>query len=54
MGKTIIEELPQIISEGNKEVERIKERLERGNRIGLQTNEVVIPSKMNQVYLMDK
>lgn len=45
MGKTIIEELPQIVSEGNKEVERIKERLENGNRIGLQTNEVVIPSK---------
>lgn len=45
MGRTIIEELPQIASEGKKEVERIKERLAKGNRIGLQTNEFVIPSK---------
>lgn len=45
MGRTIIEELPQIVSEGNKEVERIKERLAKGNRIGLQTNETVIPTK---------
>lgn len=45
MGRSIIEELPQIVLEGNKEVERIKERLAKGNRIGLQTNELVIPSK---------
>lgn len=45
MGRTIIEELPQIVSEGNREVERIKERLAKGNKIGLQTNEMVIPTK---------
>lgn len=45
MGKSMIEELPQIVSEGNKEIEKIKERLAKGNRLGLQTNELVIPSK---------
>lgn len=45
MGMSIIEELPQIVLEGNKEVERINDRLAKGNRIGLQTNELVIPSR---------
>jgi len=42
---SLIYELPKIIDEGKKEVERILERLSSSNKISLQTNEVVLPSK---------
>jgi len=42
---SLIEELPKIVSEGKKEVERILERLQSPNKITLQTNELVLPSK---------
>ncbi len=43
--KTLIELLPEIVREGRKEAERILERIADGNRIILQTNELVLPSK---------
>jgi adenine specific DNA methylase Mod len=45
MKKSLIEELPKIVADGRKEVEEILERLSSSNRIGLQTNELVLPSK---------
>jgi len=45
MSTTLIEELPKIVSEGKKEVEKIFERLQTNNRILLQTTEYVIPAK---------
>ena len=41
----LIEELPKIVAEGKKEVERILERLQSPNKITLQTHELVLPSK---------
>ena len=41
--ESLIEQLPKIVSEGKREVEKIMERLESDNRIGLQTNEFVLP-----------
>jgi len=48
---SLIEELPKIVAEGKKEVERIMERLQSPNRIRLQTNELVIPSKEMRGFL---
>jgi adenine-specific DNA-methyltransferase len=45
MTKSLLEQLPTIVSEGKREAERIMERLEGSYRIGLQTREMVIPSK---------
>ena len=45
MPESLIEVLPDIVSEGKKEVERIMDRLESPYKLGLQTNELVIPSK---------
>lgn len=45
MPESLIEVLPDIVSEGKKEVERIMDRLESPYKLGLQTNEIVIPSK---------
>lgn len=45
MAKSLIEELPRIASEGRQEAQRIIERLSSGIRIGLQTNELVLPRK---------
>ena len=45
MAKSLIEELPHIVSEGRKEAAQILERLSSGTQIGLQTNELVLPSK---------
>lgn len=41
--ESLIEQLPKIVAEGKREVERIMERLESDNRITLQTNEYVLP-----------
>jgi len=45
MTKTFIEELPRIAHEGKAKAQRLIERLSSGTRIGLQTNELVLPSK---------
>lgn len=45
MVKSLIEALPRIASEGRKEAQQILERLSNGTQIGLQTNELVLPSK---------
>ena len=45
MKKSLIYELPKIIDEGKKEVEQILERLSGENKLGLQTNELVLPAK---------
>lgn len=45
MAKSLIEELTRIASEGKQEAQRIIERLSSGTRIGLQTNELVLPRK---------
>lgn len=45
MAKSLVEELPRIASEGRQEAQRIIERLSSGTRIGLQTNELVLPRK---------
>lgn len=45
MAKSLIEELPRIASEGRQEAQRIIEQLSSGTRIGLQTNELVLPRK---------
>ena len=42
---SLIEELPKIVKEGRKEEQRILERLSSNTRIGLQTNELVLPAK---------
>jgi adenine specific DNA methylase Mod len=45
---SLINELPKIVDEGKKEVERILERLGGQNKLGLQTNELVLPAKDNK------
>ena len=45
MAKSLIEELPRIVSEGRREAQQVLERLSSGTQIGLQTNEWVFPSK---------
>lgn len=43
--KSLLEQLPSIVAEGKKEAERTMERAESNYRLGLQTRELVIPSK---------
>lgn len=43
MSESLIEQLPKIVADGKKEVEKIMERLESNNKITLQTNEYVLP-----------
>ncbi|MBP3762750.1 MAG: site-specific DNA-methyltransferase [Bacteroidales bacterium] len=43
--KSLIGELPRIVSDGNREAAAILDRLSSNNRITLQTNEVVLPAK---------
>lgn len=45
MKRSLIYELPKIIDDGKKEVEQILERLSGENKLGLQTNELVLPAK---------
>jgi len=52
--KSLIEQLPLIAKEGRAEAERVLERLSSGTRIGLQTNELVLPSKdKSGIYFND-
>jgi len=43
--KSLLEQLPGIVAEGKREAERMMERAESNFRLGLQTRELVIPSK---------
>jgi len=43
--KSLIEELPNIIKEGREEASKILERLGDAVKVGLQTNELVLPAK---------
>ncbi len=45
MKLSLIEELPKIVKEGRVEAQRILERINSGNALALQTNELVLPSK---------
>ena len=45
MPDSLIEELPRIIAQGKKEAQRILDGLSARNRITLQTNELVLPTK---------
>ena len=42
---SLLEQLPKIVADGKRESERIMERMESNYRIGLQTRELVIPSR---------
>ena len=43
--KSLIQELPRIVEQGKKETQKILDRLSSNTRIGLQTNELVLPNK---------
>ena len=43
--KSLLDQLPSIVAEGKREAERVMERAESNYRLGLQTRELVIPSK---------
>lgn len=43
--KSLLDQLPSIVAEGKREAERTLERAESNFRLGLQTRELVIPSK---------
>lgn len=45
MPESLIEELPKIVKKGKREAQRILDGLSKSNRITLQTNEIVLPSK---------
>jgi adenine-specific DNA-methyltransferase len=45
VSKSLLEQLPSLVSEGKREAERIMERLDSSARLNLQTRELVIPSK---------
>jgi len=50
MPDSLIEELPKIVAQGKKEAQRILDGLSRTNRITLQTNELVLPTKAKGGY----
>ncbi len=50
MPSSLIEELPKIIADGKKEAQRILDGLSKPNRITLQTNELVLPTKAKGGY----
>ena len=54
MVESLIEQLPKIVVEGKKEVERIMERLDSGNKITLQTNEYVLPVRKEENLFRSK
>lgn len=54
MVESLIEQLQKIVAEGKKEVERILERLDSGNKITLQTNEYVLPVKKEENLFKNK
>ena len=53
MDLSLIEMLPKIVSDGKKEAEQILERLNSQFKLGLQTNEYIIPSKDKATFTFD-
>lgn len=47
MSNSLIEDLPKIVNQGKKEAQKILDGLSGTNRVTLQTNEIVLPSKDN-------
>lgn len=45
MADSLIENLPKLMKNGKKEAQKILDGLSKSNRITLQTNEIVLPSK---------
>ena len=45
MPKSLLEQLPEIVTNGRKEAEKILESIESRHRVTLQTREVVLPAK---------
>ena len=45
MPKSLLEQLPEIVSNGRKQAERILESIESRHRVQLQTREIVLPAK---------
>ena len=45
MSKSLLEQLPGIVTEGKRKAAQILENLEGRNRVTLQTRELVIPNK---------
>lgn len=43
--KSLLDQLPAIVADGKREAERVMERAESNYRLGLQTRELVVPSK---------
>jgi len=43
--KSLLDQLPAIVADGKKEAERVMERAESNYRLGLQTRELVVPSR---------
>ena len=50
MAYSLIEDLPKIVSQGKKEAQKILDGLSSKNRITLQTNELVLPTKAEGGY----
>jgi len=50
MPNSLIEELPKIIERGKKEAQKILDGLSKSNKITLQTNELVLPTKAKGGY----
>jgi adenine-specific DNA-methyltransferase len=50
MAKSLLEQLPDIVSKGRQTAEKILESLEGRHRIGLQTREWVLPAKDTAQY----
>lgn len=47
--KSLLEQLPSIVAEGKREAERAIERAESNYRLGLQTRELVVPSRDSNI-----
>lgn len=45
---SLIGELPKIVERGKKEAQRILDNLSKNQRINLQTNELVLPTKAKE------
>ena len=54
MSNSLIEELPKIVKRGKREAQKILEGLSDENRLTLQTNEMVLPSKDESGYFKGK
>ena len=48
MTDSLIQELPRIVERGKKEAQKILDGLSGSNRITLQTNEIVLPTKAKE------